>query len=92
MFHLAEHLQAIGPALPGGMGPVPITFAELSAWQAATGHRLQPWEAQAIHHASRAYVSSYAEGSEAGTPPPWIDPAAVRAGMNNSIKAAFSKG
>jgi len=63
-----------GPAQAGGMGPVPLSAAELAAWASGSGLALQPWEFRALQRASRAYC---AEMARPGDWPPCGDPDAL---------------
>lgn len=45
----------------GGMGPAPISFAELDAWQRCTRSELAAWELRAIRRADEAWLSREAE-------------------------------
>ncbi len=40
----------------GEMGMAPISFLELSAWQASTGLALSPWEALTLRRLSIDYI------------------------------------
>lgn len=45
----------VGPCLSSGMGPVPLTFAEIGAWAALRRIALAPWEAQALRLLSEVF-------------------------------------
>ena len=63
-------LDSLGWYGRGGMGIVPLPAQEISAWSEGTGHRLEPWEFEAIHTASAEFVAEfYAENPK----PPAID-------------------
>lgn len=57
--------------MSGAMGPVPITWQELDAWQRQTGMRLQPWEARAVISLSRAYAGEAVAAREDDAPAPY---------------------
>lgn len=61
-------LQDAGLCLRGGMGPAPITAAELLAWCAGVGRKLAAWEFGAILAASRAYCTQLMT-EDTATPP-----------------------
>lgn len=61
---LASWLNAVGLSLSGAMGPVPITWSEVAAWASLTGVDPEPWEAEALVDASRAYVSTLHESAD----------------------------
>lgn len=69
--YLYDWLMTAGPVQAGGMGPSSLSATELTAWAAASGQRLQPWEFQALQRASRAYCS---EQLSPGDWPPYGDP------------------
>jgi hypothetical protein len=57
------------------MGNVPLTFAEIHAWQSLAGADLQPWEVRTLRRMSIAYCSQAQESTRPGCPPPWsFDP------------------
>ena len=55
----------------GGMGPVPLSSAEVMAWQHGMGLSLAPWEFRVLRAASRAFV---AEVNAEADYPPYGDP------------------
>lgn len=57
--HLARWLAAVGHSRSGANGPRPLDAAELAAWAAGTGRRLQGWEFQALLDASAAFCTEY---------------------------------
>lgn len=69
--HLLLHWHEMGRCQGAGMGPVPTGWSELQAWQAATGHPLQPWEARLLIGLSRAYTEELAAGADPMRPAPW---------------------
>jgi hypothetical protein len=46
-----------GMVLNTGMGPAPLSWAELSEWQRLTGLSLEPWISKLIRHLSIAYIA-----------------------------------
>jgi hypothetical protein len=67
--HLFDALFEIGPVLPGGMGPAPLTFGEISRWSEVTGVPLGPWEARTLVNLSRIYQSEYDRAAKGGPAP-----------------------
>lgn len=89
--HLVDFLWQVGPAMPGGVGPVPITFSELQAWQQQTGCALGSWEVRTLRRMSVAYVAQAEDSRRRDCPPPWIPPAMVRdrADTAKRVRALF---
>lgn len=69
--HVLGYLFEIGPVLPGGMGPVPLTHTELLAWQQNVGIELQAWEARCLLQLSREYSAQAALAQSSACKPPW---------------------
>lgn len=72
--YLWARLNDAGMCGQGGMGPTPLSCAELMAWSQGTGLTLAPWEFCAIRAASRAFVSQLSSKDDA---PPYGDPDAL---------------
>lgn len=68
---LLAHLQDVGPVLSGGMGPAPLTYGELQAWQASTGVELSPWQATLLRRLSREFVAETNAAADPARPAPW---------------------
>ena len=49
--------QGVGWCGQGGMGPVPLSALELTAWCDGTGEQLTQWEFATLLKLSRAYVA-----------------------------------
>ena len=49
-----------------------ITFSEIEAWKAATGHTLSSWEAKIVRRLSGVYASEYLAASEPNRPQPFV--------------------
>ena len=67
----------VGPVRSEGMGPFPLGYSDLQAWQQCMGVRLSPWEVGVLRDLSRAYCGELgaaadpqvaAPGSSAETP------------------------
>lgn len=54
-----------------GMGPGPITWQELRAWQDGTGVELQPWEARLLINLSREFAGESVAALQADRPAPY---------------------
>lgn len=67
---LADFLLSAGPTMAGGMGEVPLTAQELTAWSDGAGVRLTPWEFGSILAASIAYASEKYAAKDATRPSP----------------------
>ena len=66
-------LLEVGLCSAGGMGPAPVSWAELASWQRVTAEPLAPWQARALRQASAAYVAQLAEAADPGCPAPWAN-------------------
>ncbi|MBG6222802.1 MULTISPECIES: hypothetical protein [unclassified Janthinobacterium] len=87
--HLLGYLYEFGPAMAGGMGAVPVTFAEMAAWQLATGVDLEPWEARLLRRLSADYVAESHKASKTDCPPPWGESAPLRASQGRAAARAL---
>ena len=54
---LIAFAQGLGWCGQGGMGPVPLSALELTAWCDGTGEQLTQWEFATLLKLSRAYVA-----------------------------------
>lgn len=61
----------IGMVSAGGMGPTPLSWSEITAWQRCTGIRLAPWHAQLLRNLSIAYIAETANAEAENAPAPW---------------------
>lgn len=71
--HMIERLTEIGLTSSNGMGTVPLSWAEIAAWQTNTHIALSPWEARLIRALSAAYVAESRSAEEEGCPSPWAE-------------------
>lgn len=55
----------------GGMGPVPLSWTAIAAWQRVTGVTLQPWEARLIRKLSIEYIDQKSRAESESCPAPW---------------------
>ncbi|MDH1700272.1 hypothetical protein [Comamonas terrigena] len=58
--YLLDVLFDVGPCMPSGMGPLPLGYEQLQAWQRQMGVELTPWEARTVQRLSRAYCGELA--------------------------------
>lgn len=64
--HVIGYLFEIGPTL----GEIPLTHAELAAWQANSGIELNSWEARMLRQLSVEYLSEYVKSRAPEHPSP----------------------
>lgn len=76
--YLVGYLFDVGPVTATGMGAAPVTYAELNAWQQATGIELCAWEASTLRLLSLAYLAATQAAEDPACKPPFADPAAVQ--------------
>jgi hypothetical protein len=69
--HIMERLIEIGLTEATGTGSAPLSWRELSAWQANTGVTLAAWEARLLRKLSVAYLSESRRAEDENCPPPW---------------------
>lgn len=76
--HLIDYLLEVGPVAATGMGSAPITFTELSNWQAQLGLRLSPWEVRTLRRLSAEYNSESQLATTPDRDPPFASSDAAR--------------
>lgn len=69
--HVAGWLLQVGPLASGGMAAAPVSWSEISAWAAMTGHRPTPWEADTLMIMSRAYLAQVQDCNGEAVPAPY---------------------
>lgn len=69
--YLVETLMDAGIFTAAGMGQVPITWADLAAWQGGTGITLEPWESRLLRRMSTEYLNELHRAEKHDAPPPW---------------------
>jgi hypothetical protein len=69
--YLVGYLMDVGPTGSGAMGPTPLTYHEIAAWQTVTGTPLQPFEAQWLRRLSSEWIGEQQKSSGDFAPPPW---------------------
>lgn len=60
-----------GPVSSSAGGSMPLTWADLQAWQAATGLDLPPWQLRLLRRLSGDYLMELNQGASVDAPPPW---------------------
>ena len=68
---LLETLMEAGPTSTAGMGPVPLTWADIGAWEHSTGVELQPWESRLVRILSAEYLAQAQASEKFDCPAPW---------------------
>lgn len=69
--HIISRLIEIGITETTGMGPAPLSWREIEAWQSAVNVRLAPWEARLMRQLSLAYITESRRAESETCPPPW---------------------
>lgn len=89
--YLVSYWQSLGKCSVGAMGPVPLSPADIAAWQNGTKTALLPFEFTALLEMSRGYVSSLAEGEKPESLPPYGDPVKDfdREALSKKVSNAF---
>jgi hypothetical protein len=92
--YLWEWLHDAGLSKPGAMGPIPIDWLDLQAWQHGTGHRAQPWELRAMLMASRSFVFQLRDAEDPHCPAPWaaLSSALTQEHVANKVAAILGTG
>lgn len=87
--YLIGYLYEVGPTVAAGMGAGPVTFTEISAWQAARGFELQPWEARLLRRLSIDYLAESHRATKRDSAPPWGGSVAVRISADRASARAL---
>lgn len=93
MPHLTGWLFEIGPTGSNGMGPVPLSWQEIAAWEHLTGNELDAWEAKTLRALSAEFVSKMNEAKDPAMPAPYASPEAIarnRDAVGRQITHGFS--
>lgn len=91
--YLVDYLMEAGPVSPGGMGAVPLSWADLVAWSSSTGITLAPWEARMLRRLSAEYLDQSRKAEKLDCPSPAHKPlsdesrAAVAAQLESALDA-----
>ena len=76
----------------GAAGGVVLSWADLHAWQCATGRRLPPWQQRALRTASAAWLAQSRQAKDADCPAPWQSRehiASNRGSVENKLRGAM---
>lgn len=87
-------LQEAGLMSTNGMGPVPISWQEISAWLTLTELEISNWDKLTIRSLSEEYVSELVQASDPNRPAPYIKPTELelnRRAVANKISNVFAK-
>lgn len=68
--YLTDLLFEIGPTMPGGFGPAPLSEVEIQAWQYNRRTKLTAWDTKTVRELSRVFVAEMvrAEAQDAAAP------------------------
>lgn len=64
-------LTDIGMVGSGGMGPAPLSWTEIAAWQRCVGIRLPSWQSRLMRSLSVAYIAEKTAAEIEGASAPW---------------------
>lgn len=89
-------LNECGLMSSNGMGPIPISWADINAWIGATGLHLSLWEKLTIKTLSEEYVNELLSASERTRPAPYLPEAPEkdeidREAVANKIMSIFKR-
>jgi len=89
--YLVSHLMEAGPASAAGMGPVPLMWVDLIAWQQVAGITLAPWEAKMLRRLSGDYLEQARKAEKPDCPSPAFVPLTEekRDAVSNRIEFAL---
>lgn len=69
---VVDYLMEIGPFVSAGMGPGPIGWRDIAAWQEISGIDLQPWEGRLIRRLSAEYLGMLQDAKKPECPAPYV--------------------
>lgn len=69
--HLISRLTEIGITESGGMGPAPLSWREIEAWQRLTNVQIAPWEARLMRKLSLEYLAESRRAESENCPAPY---------------------
>lgn len=94
--YLVAHWLSTGCCQAGLGGPIPLSAAELQAWQAGSGHHLLPWEWALLRQMSIAYCAARHSGAQPDAAAPYNpernapdEPAINRQAVEQNFRALF---
>ncbi len=70
--YLVSALMEAGPTTVAGMGEIPLTWADLLAYQRGIGQDFAPWELRLIRRLSGEYLSESIRAKAPDARAPWI--------------------
>ena len=70
--YLVSALMEAGPTTVAGMGEIPLTWADLMAYQHGAGQDFAPWELRLIRRLSGEYLSESIRAKAPDARAPWI--------------------
>jgi hypothetical protein len=70
--YLVGALMEAGPTTVAGMGEIPLTWADLAAYQRGSGQDFAPWELRLIRRLSSEYLSESIRAKAPDARAPWI--------------------
>lgn len=70
--YLIGYLQELGYTRSSGMGPCPLDYSEVKAWQEVTHTPLNHWEALAIRRLSSEFVGALHSAEDPNAPSPYL--------------------
>lgn len=68
--HLVEYMFEVSPAGANGES---CEYREIAAWAELTNTYLTPWEASALHHLCKTYMSQYYASKKYDCPAPYVN-------------------
>jgi hypothetical protein len=70
---MVGYFMEVGPVVSTGMGPAPISWQDLLAWQSCIGVCLPPWQLRMLVGMSQEYVSFSRKAEKPDCPAPWVE-------------------
>lgn len=89
--HVLADFFECGPVLEAGEGKVPLSYSEIACWAVLTGAEVTPWQANAMQHLSRVYLSQFYAAANPSCPQPWTDGFVDREKVASATKGLFAK-
>ena len=71
--YLTDLLFEIGPTMPGGFGPAPLSETEIAAWQTNRRVTLTAWETRSLRELSRVYIAEMYRAETPDAAPPYVE-------------------
>lgn len=89
--YLIGLLQEAGLMSSTGMGPVPISWQEIHAWQTASLRQLSLWEVMTVKGLSEEYVSELLQATAKDRPAPFSREETERKAVEHKIMSVLGK-